>query len=128
MLTQIVTKPSKQVNQVIYSGSRIVGIIRGKTLTKSIYGSRHILHKPEPSIAIDRDALDQAEQVGAVDIAVIDQESGVLYSSTIEHFRECAFEVDYGYGLQLALALAGWTRERKNGGLTQLELWGVNHG
>ncbi len=127
MLNKNLTITQEKFNQVIYSGGHIVGIVRGETLTKSVFGSRHFLRTP-PAIAIGVDVLTSAEQAGAVDISVVDQETGILYRSTIEHFRECAFPLDRGYGPLLALALEGWTRSRKNGGLSQLALFGGNDG
>jgi hypothetical protein len=93
----------------IYSGSKVIGRVKGDTFLKSIKGSKHMLRKP-PAIAISIDALDQAQAAGAVRVKVTDQESGTTYTATIEHLREDGFEFDRGYGPQIGLVLDGWSR------------------
>jgi hypothetical protein len=96
-------------SSTIYSGSKVIGRVKGDTFYKSIKGSVHMLRKP-PAIAISLDALDQAEAAGAVKIKVTDQESGTTYGARIEFIRERGVIFDRGYGEQIYLALAGWTK------------------
>ena len=119
--SQYSTRKKNDSNQ-IYSGGRIVGCVNGNVFLKTIQGSKHILRRPQ-ALAISIDALEAAERAGATIIQITDTETGVIYKSSIEHFRECAFELDRGFGRQLALTLEGWTRTRR-GQLDQLALFG----
>jgi hypothetical protein len=119
--SQYSTKTKKESNQ-IYSGGHVVGRVTGNIFLKTIQGSKHILRKPQ-AIAISIDALEAAERAGATTIQITDTETGVMYKSSVEHFRGHAFELDRGFGPQLALTLEGWTRTRR-GALEQLGLFG----
>jgi hypothetical protein len=114
---------TKPVKGPIFSGGKVVGTVQGATFRKTIDGTRHMLQKPNKAIAINVDALTQAEQQGAREIEVYDRETQTIYRATINHFKQRGFSVNRGYGLQLALTLEGWTRSRKGGGLEQLSLF-----
>ena len=100
----------------VYAGGKAVGHVKGDVFYKSIHGSKHILKRP-PSIAISCDALNQAETAGALKIVITDQETGTQYHCTIAHLRRAGFELDRGFGQQLALPLDGWIRTSKGEGL-----------
>lgn len=111
---------NKQQN-IIYAGSKIAGKVRGNTFYKTIT-ARHYLQKP-PAICFDVTVLDQAEQVGAVNVTVTDSDNGTQYKATISHIREAGFYFNRGFGDQVGLPLAGWIRTRR-GQLDQLALFG----
>ena len=96
----------------IYAQGRAIGTVRGDTFYKSIRGSAHILRTPR-AIALDLGSLEQAEQAGAVNVQVTDTETGTVYRSTIEHIRRDGFELNRGFGAQIALPLDGWTETRR---------------
>ena len=104
MLTNSVTQ--------IYSGSKVIGRVKGDTFQKSIKGSKHMLHKP-PAIAFDVSTLDQAERAGAVKVQVIDQETGITYRANLEHIKEKGFTFNRGFGEQIALTMEGWSQTRR---------------
>lgn len=106
----------------IYVNGRAIAKVKGDTLIKSIHGSRHMLRQPR-AIAFDVDSLNQAEAAGAVLVNVTDQETGVIYRSTIAHIRDKGIRLNRGYGEQIALPLEGWTTHKRGGGL-QLALFG----
>ena len=89
----------------------IVGKVRGNIFHKTVYASRHFLRTP-PAIALDIGSLDQAERGGAIGVHVLDLESGTIYKASIAHIRRVGFEIDQGFGRQIALALKGWTISR----------------
>ena len=68
-----------------------------------------MLRKP-PAIAYGVDALNDAERAGADCLEVIDRETGIVYSSTLENFRQHCFDVNRGYEPQVALTLENWTK------------------
>lgn len=109
------------------AGTKTFGIVYGDTLRKSLQGSKHFLRQPA-GIAIDLEALDRAEAVGAVRIEIIDVESETVFTSTIEHFRHAGLEINRGFGQQLVLPFSGWVK-RSKGTPIQLDLFqGVEYG
>jgi hypothetical protein len=107
----------------IYSGARIVGSVKGGIFRKNVLGSRHFLRTP-PGIAISLDALEQAERAGAIQIEVYDRETGTRYRTMVQHLRRAGFELDRGFGRQLALPLADWQKSRHGSRLpVQLSIW-----
>ena len=115
------SKYSTESQKFVGAGGRTCGILYGDVLRKSIYGSKHFLRQP-PGIALDLATLDRAEAAGAVRIEIVDQESGVVYVATIEHFRAAGLEISRGYGRQLVLPFSGWVK-RSKGAPIQLELF-----
>ena len=121
-------KEPLQANDTIkfYDGfGHIVGTLRGNTFYKSVHGSRHMLQKP-PAWCMDKEALLRAQQAGAAFVQIVDNETGVIYRAAVSHVLENGFDLNRGYGSQIALPLAGWTRHTKSRSLpTQLDLFGV---
>lgn len=109
-----------------YDGfGHVVGTLRGDTFYKSVYGSRHMLRKPQ-AWALDKQALEDAKRAGAVYVQIVDNETGVIYRAAVSHVLENGFDLNRGYGSQIALPLAGWTRHTKSRSLpTQLDLFEV---
>lgn len=94
--------------KIFASNGKVVGEVVGSVFYKTFKGSRHMLRKPR-AIANDVDVLDQAESCGAVEVQERDTETGSLYCTTIEAIRAHGFQIDRGYGPQIALALSRWS-------------------
>jgi hypothetical protein len=91
----------------IYIGQRVIGVVSGDTLHKSILGSKHKLKRP-PAICSDRSVLRDAAAAGATRIEVLDRETGFVYSATLATFDEHSFPVMRG-GDQVGLHLDHWS-------------------
>lgn len=105
-------------------GNKLVGHVSGDTFAKRVSASRHFLRTPK-AIALDLDSLAQAEQAGARRVAVEDTESGIIYRASIDYIRQAGFEIDRGFGRQIALPLNGWIKTGSGGILSeQLAMWG----
>jgi len=92
----------------IYAGKHVVGCVKDGTFSKTIKGSKHILHTPR-AIALSVDSLRQADSFGASAIEIRDTESGLIYRATIEHFKRFCFELHRGgFEPQKALMLDRW--------------------
>ena len=89
------------------ASGRLVGKVVGDTLIKNVRGSRHFLRTP-PAIAFDEVAIKAAEEAGATVIQVNDLDSGLRYRASMPYFLVRSFEVDRGFGKQLALILIDW--------------------
>jgi hypothetical protein len=83
--------------------------IIGDLLRKTI-GTQHVLRNP-PAIAFDAEHIQAAEEAGVKRILVRNRDSGSVYRTSFETFRAKSFEVNRGFGRQLALALRHWTVE-----------------
>jgi len=94
-----------------------------KTFRKTIYGSRHILRSPTPSLAFDVSILRQVLEVGAVWAEVYDNETKTTYRAKIDHILTNGFIVNHGWGVQRALPLENWIRKTEP---VQLGLFGGN--
>ena len=105
----------------IFVGTRVVGKVQGDTFFKSLR-KNHFLQKP-PAIAFDIDSLHQAGEAGAVKVQVTDRDSGIIFTSTIQHILEQGKEFNRNHGDQIYLVLEGWIKSKKNGG-SQLPLFG----
>lgn len=88
---------------------KVVGSVVGDTFRKTVIGSQHFLRQP-PAIASDVSALMQAERAGAAWVEVLDKETKTIYRATIELIRTNGLEIKRGYGKQLALPMAWWTK------------------
>lgn len=94
--------------QLLYDArGRRVASVAGGVLRKTIHGQRHILRNP-PAIAFDVAIVDAAQQAGATEVEVTDSDSGRQFWCTLSAFREHAFELNRGFGCQLALPLTRW--------------------
>ena len=105
-------------------GNKVIGQVRGDAFIKRVQASRHFLTTP-PAIALDVGSLAQAERTGARRVHVIDTKTGTIYRASIEHIRRAGFEINRGFGRQIALTLDGWTKSGPGELLAdQLSLWG----
>ena len=107
----------------IYSNSgKKIGRVQGDIFYKSIHGSKHMLRTP-PGLAVDLQALLDAEQAGADRIVITDTETGTQYRADISRLKKRGFTFDRGFGRQIALPLDAWITERR-GAPVQLALFG----
>ena len=112
------------IKKPIYVNGRVIGIVSRDIFIKRVRASKHFLRTPQ-AICLDVNSLEQAEQAGAVRVRVEDVESGIKFLASIEHIRMAGFEIDRGYGRQIALTLDGWIKSGPGELLAdQLSLWG----
>ena len=89
-------------------GGKVVAAVRGNLLDIRKH-ENHLLEEP-PAIGIAVETIRQAERLRVVDIKVTIFETGQLYTSTLEHFKEFSFEqARGGFERQRFLALDYWT-------------------
>jgi hypothetical protein len=103
MQSHFTTQPRKDATP-IYSGSHVVGEVRGKVFYKTVCGSKHFLRQPK-AICSDDSVLADAERAGAVEIRIRDTETGEVYSAPLEAFKKFGFPVRRGFGAQTGLTL-----------------------
>lgn len=84
-----------------------------------------MLRQPCRAIAFETAALAEAERAGAWRIEVRDTDTGQLYTVTFAEFRQHAFELNRGWGAQLALRLEEWHTADPDPDVRQLTLWGA---
>lgn len=80
------------------------------TLKRRLKGSKHLLRKP-PSICFDEGIIRQAERFECKAIEVTDTESSRVYRVPFSTFTEKAFQLNYGFGQQLALPIRYWSTD-----------------
>jgi len=107
---------------IVRVGSKVVGKVVGDEFVKKLHSAKHFLHTP-PAIAFDVESLDQARNLGATRVKIIDLDSGVIYRVTIEVILKRGFMFNRGFGDQIGLALKYWSFN-KMGKPSQLSLWG----
>jgi hypothetical protein len=99
----------------IRAGGRVVGEVRGDVFTKHIVGSKHMLRRPL-AIALDLGSLADAEDAGARYVEIFDSETGRHYQAAVSTIRARGFELDRGFGRQVALLLSEWRRDAEPAG------------
>jgi len=102
---------SRSNSTPIFSGTKVVGIVRDGVFIKVVSASRHFLRIP-PAIAFDVECILQAISNGATRVQVIDVETGFVYSADIKSIQANGFEFNRGFGRQIALVLKDWTKTR----------------
>lgn len=107
---------------IIRVGQRVVGKVINGVFLKKVKASRHFLKHPE-AIAFDIESLKQAQQAGAQTVSIIDTESGNVYKAFLSTIWDNGFDLDRGYGKQIALPLAEWSLGEEPMG-KQMSLWG----
>ena len=100
-------------SKAVRLGKKVVGIVEGNTLSKTVDSSKHFLRTP-PAIAFDELALSQAEEMGASRIKVKDKLTGITYYSTIDAVRSRGFAFNRGFGSQVGLALSEWSKNEES--------------
>ena len=92
----------------IYAAGRVIGQVRGGVFEKRIHGSRHLLRSPR-AICLDAQSLADAERAGALEVHVTDAETGITYRASTAQIRRFGFDLDRGFGAQIALTLPLWS-------------------
>lgn len=97
-------------------GNRVSGFYmpRTKTYYRRINGSKHLLKKPI-AITNDVEALMKAEALGADRVRIVDSETDIEYSATIQLIHEYGVAMNRGFGDQLYLLLGYWIRTDLDG-------------
>lgn len=104
------TQSARASVQIYLRGTtKPVGAVTGAWFTKTIAGSKHLLRVPMAALAFDLSTLEDAEQAGAVFVAVTDSETGRIFRQRIETIRKHGFDVTRGFGRQIALPLAAYS-------------------
>lgn len=91
----------------IFAAGKRVGSVIGKSFIKRVNSSKHFLRQP-PAIAFDLASLLQAEDAGAMLVEIFDKCTGKVYRTAISTIWTYGFEVNRGYGKQIALELPFW--------------------
>jgi hypothetical protein len=105
---------SAPARQIRVNG-RVVGEVRGGTFYKTARASVHFLRRPA-GIALDLGSLADAEDAGARYVEIFDRETGRHYHAAISTIRARGFELDRGFGRQVALPLDAWARDAEPAG------------
>lgn len=94
----------------IYVGVRKVGHVTGGTFYKSLSAARHFLQRPA-AIAFDLQSLRDAEAAGAARVVITDTDTNKEYTLPISTVWARGFELDRGFGRQVAVCLADWNKD-----------------
>jgi len=86
---------------------RIAGCLESGTWKRTIYGSRHILRRPIPSIAVCEQTYRRYRPY-FTELAFRDCETGRIYAISAAVFERRAFPINRGRGRQLACPLRFW--------------------
>ena len=87
---------------LIKVGNKIVGHIENGIFYKPVIGSKHMLRQP-PAWAVDAEVFDNEVMAKATEIVVIDKETSIEYSTSVESFNRQKGELDRGFGRQYYL-------------------------
>lgn len=90
-------------------GNKKIGSIAGRIFKKVIHGSKHLLRKP-PAIAIDASAFSSLIKQDIVLIQVLDVDTQVLYSISMNDFMQNHKTLNRGFGEQLYVELKYWSK------------------
>ena len=95
----------------ILAQGKAVGAVRGGVFYKRCRASVHMLRKP-PAWALDVQSLLDAEAAGAREVEILDVETNRRWRASVALLRsDKAFELNRGFGLQVALPLRLWQVE-----------------
>tara|TARA_R100000008_G_scaffold86221_1_gene78428 strand:+ start:536 stop:868 length:333 start_codon:yes stop_codon:yes gene_type:complete len=90
-----------------YDGVPVAELI-GTTVVKRVKEKTHMLRTP-PSWAFDKQIIDYAHANGATDIRIEATDTDKVYKTSIKNFIDNSFNVDRGFGRQVALLIKHWT-------------------
>ena len=107
--------------ELIKVGEKVIGCLQDNKFIKSVIGSKHRLRRPS-AWAIDSNVFDEQIKPNAIEIVIMDKETGKTYHCSVETFDRLKGELDRGFGRQYFLTLSHWRIE--NNGHRQLGLWG----
>ena len=102
---------SKPNYSIVRVGNKVVGKVVGGEFVKKVHSTKHFLRTP-PAIAFDIDSLNQARNLGATRVKIIDLDTGVIYRVTIEVILKKGFLFNRGHGDQIGLPLNIWSHNR----------------
>jgi len=109
---------SKLGEAVLLNGNQMVGCVYNRKFIKRIH-KQHLMEKP-PAIAIDKIVFIQHIQSKCDRIFVLEMDSQIFYSASVDQFTRHSFYLDRRHGGQLALEMQYWG---KNTGVThQVEM------
>ena len=91
------------------SDGRVVGTFDGTTLWLKRKRSRH-LYRALDAWCVDVATLIRAADAGVQFVAIEDTETGETYEVGLEDFLNFGVVIDHGFGTQVALPLAYWSR------------------
>jgi hypothetical protein len=89
---------------------KVVAVIVGGALTKTVSGSIHFLRSPR-AIALDLGAVQAAEAQGVSQIFISDRETSTVYRSTVTELYRHGWRFNRGWGEQIAMRLDRWQRD-----------------
>jgi hypothetical protein len=92
----------------VSGGGHVIGYVRGDTFYRIVSGAVQFLKMP-PALAFSPESLDQAEALGAVKVDIEDRDKGRHYLAGLAVIRAKGFEIDRGYGLQIACPLKNFS-------------------
>ena len=98
------------MSQIYNNKGQVIGCVVGNTLHKGVQGSKHFLHTP-PAIALDAKAVQQAQDMGVDVVDVVDTETKILYSTTIDILWKRGIRINRGHSKQIALPFKWWTED-----------------
>jgi hypothetical protein len=101
------TLSNSHYSRKIRVGKKVVGKVEGDVFVKSVNSKKHFLRTP-PAISFDVDSLQQAIELGASCVKIIDLDTGNVYRVTIEIIYEKGFYFNRGWGNQIGLTLNHW--------------------
>ncbi len=93
----------------IYAGTppKVVGTVEDGVFTKPVKSKKHLLRSPL-SWALDETSLQEVENAGGKEVRLMDADSGNCYIAAVSTIREKGFQLDRGFGKQIALGLSHW--------------------
>ncbi len=97
----------KEIQPVLNHKGWVIGYIFGNKFFKHVLGSKHMLRKP-PGWANDISIIETLKENKVQNIEIHDDETGIVYSSTLENLLEHGFKFDRGFGGQICLPLKYW--------------------
>lgn len=92
---------------IINQDSKVVGKIEGDTFIKHVQASKHMLKTPK-GWANDKFIIDQLIELEVGLITIHDDESGKIYTTTLENLLRNGFNFNRGFGDQICLTLNQW--------------------
>ena len=120
---QDLTLPDAQ--PVTREDGKIIGNIFNDTLSKRCK-SLHMLSRPQ-GWALDECAIEQAQEAGVKTIIIANEDSGMVYETTLETFLANSLPIDRNYGKQLVLPIKYWKTQRAGSQLALFELMEPYH-
>jgi hypothetical protein len=95
------------IKKYLWKNKFIGQLMSDGTLEKSVNSKIHQLYKPA-AWCIDKEMIEDAVKRGCKLIRLLNQDRGVLWLISPEHFLKYCWEVDRGYDPQLACPLKWW--------------------